>query len=73
MYYYELKSTGASSSKFGPCEVCGEYASEVFLQTEQQTYELDELDIQEGVTSNLTTYGCKDYFGHKECLLKIRR
>jgi len=29
---YRIKSLGASSSQFGPCEVCGAHVSEVFLQ-----------------------------------------
>lgn len=65
MYRYRLSSTGASSDKFGPCEICGKHASEVFLQVEQQKY--GEQD------NEWTEYQCKSYFGHKECLLNQRR
>lgn len=27
-----LRSTGASSAKFGPCEICGLHVSEVFMR-----------------------------------------
>ena len=38
LYRYRLNSTGHSSTRFGPCEVCGKHASEVFIQAEQKRY-----------------------------------
>ena len=35
---YELKTTGASSEKYGVCEVCGKHASEVFFLTDKNNY-----------------------------------
>ena len=52
---YFLTPTDASSKKYGNCEVCGEPASEVFIQTTHQK----------------TTDGWKSVsgvFGHDECL-----
>ena len=57
-YEYELLSTKDSSSKYGQCEICKQFASEVFHQIE---------------SLNGSFYKCFDYFGHKECLIKKRR
>jgi hypothetical protein len=54
---YTLTSTGASSAKYGNCEVCGKPVSEVFQQTEEKRYE-----------NGWTRQGCHYLFGHKECL-----
>ena len=35
-FRYLFKSTGGSSDKYGPCEVCGERVSEVFHQAEEK-------------------------------------
>lgn len=67
-YKYTLSSTNESSRKYGPCEICCQHASEVFIQTEYKRYEFEH---------NGTKYeGWKLIdmnFGHKECLLKIRK
>lgn len=34
----EIKSTGESSTKYGPCEVCGDHASEVWLRKIKSNY-----------------------------------
>ncbi|MCL4296270.1 MAG: hypothetical protein KJ077_11100 [Anaerolineae bacterium] len=62
-YRYRLSSTGNSSAKYGPCEVCGKHASEVFSQSEEREYE----------PGQWTGLGCHSYFGHKECLEGKRR
>lgn len=81
-YRYRIKSTNDSSSKFGPCEVCGHHATEVFLQVEEQAYQLDALDLEvlgahatpeERAGKAWTQYECKRYFGHEACLLSVRR
>lgn len=84
-YRYSLSSTGESSRKFGPCEVCGEHASEVFLQVEEKRFRLDADDIAlipdrvigaEKLASGgwgWTRYECFSYFGHKQCLIQKRR
>jgi hypothetical protein len=60
-FRYRLNSTGASSAKYGVCEVCGEHASEVFIQSETQLFDLHGA-IRE------THFGCRTLFGHKACL-----
>lgn len=69
-YRYIIKSTGASSSKYGSCEVCGNHATEVYHQLEEQHYTIEHNDKK---TEGWTKYECNDYFGHKECLESKRR
>lgn len=38
VFRYRIKSTGASSHKYGNCEICGQHASEVFSQVEERLY-----------------------------------
>lgn len=38
VFRYRMKSTGASSHKYGNCEVCGQHASEVFHQVEERQF-----------------------------------
>lgn len=70
---YILHNTQGSSDKYGACEVCGRFASSMFLQ---HTYEASE---------GLPAFGVGPYWaavsidksgphwGHKECLESIRR
>lgn len=62
-YQYKLTSTGQSSQTYGNCEVCKKYVSDVFYQVESIEYE----------PGNFTYYECKNYFGHEDCLLAVRR
>jgi hypothetical protein len=69
-YRYRLTNTKESSRKYGVCEVCKEYASEVFLQSEERYYRFEEGGkVHEGWTKN----NCNSYFGHEECLKNKRR
>lgn len=61
-FRYRLTSTGSSSAKFGPCEVCGKHATEVFQQVEEVSYE-----------GGWTQHGCSRLFGHTECLVTKRQ
>lgn len=80
-YRYTLKTTGASSHKYGPCGVCGEHASEVFSQAEQRAYDLpgtleDRLEdpaFYIGGIPGWTYLGCHWIYGHKACLLGKQR
>ncbi len=63
-YVYRLSNLGASSKKYGNCEICGEYASEMFLQVE-----LDE-SIRGGRGRSRRT---GDAFGHEDCLIAKRK
>lgn len=40
-YKYKLISTGESSSRYGPCEVCGKHVSEVYHQIEWKYFRLE--------------------------------
>lgn len=84
LYRYRLSSTGESSRRFGPCDVCGEHVSEVFLQTEEKRFYIDEGDLAmiddpetraewQETGWGWTQHECFDYFGHKECLMEMRR
>ncbi len=63
MYRYRLVNQNDSSAKYGACEVCRQYASEVFHQIEQRRYK----------PGQWTQEGCKSYFGHRECLESKKR
>lgn len=62
-YKYELINSNASSAKLGPCEICGNHVNDFYHQIEERK-------LQSG---QYTRSGCSDLFGHKECLLKIRK
>lgn len=59
---YRLSSTGGSSAKFGPCEVCGGHATEVFQQVEERAY-----------SGGWTQHECRRLFGHETCLTVQRK
>lgn len=68
LYRYRLSSTGYSSARLGPCEICGKHASEVFIQAEQKRYR------RHDGTLSWTYADCIDScFGHKECLENQQR
>lgn len=62
VYKYKLISTHDNSSKYGNCEVCGKYASEVFHQIEA-------MKIEDG----WTYANCHNKFGHEQCLISLRK
>lgn len=66
-FRYRIKSLGASSAKFGPCEVCAKHVADVLLQTEGTCY------LEDDGTLQTTYYGCRDLFGHEACLRSARR
>jgi hypothetical protein len=59
-YRYRQSPMRASSNKYGNCEVCGQYVSDVYLQNETRR-------VMRGwfVTSQ--------FFGHRECLDSIQK
>lgn len=67
-YVYGLSRQGCSSDKLGNCAICGEFVSDVYLQTEKRVY-FSPLRQEKG----LTAHKCYSHFGHKECLLSQRR
>jgi len=56
---YTIKTTNRSSHDYGPCEVCGKHATEVFHQR---------LEYRRG----RKRYAAPGLFGHRECLLSVR-
>ena len=63
-YAYNLKSTGDSSDKYGPCEICHSHTSEVFAQSEMREYQ----------AGQFTYHQCRPRsYGHESCLIGIRR
>jgi len=57
-YTYRLTSMDESSAKYGLCEVCGKHCSEVWYQAEMRSG---------------SYYGCRSFFGCKDCLIAQRR
>ena len=52
-----------SSIKYGPCEVCGNFVSDMFYQSESR-------NTDHGIS---TFAGCHSLFGHEDCLVSKRR
>lgn len=63
MYSYKLSRMDGSSIKYGPCEVCGNFVSDIFYQSESR-------ETKFGVH---TYADCHSLFGHEDCLKDIRR
>ena len=63
-YRYRIKCLGYTSRQFGPCEVCGEWVPDVWLQVEEHREFLD---------GRVWWGEHKSLFGHEACLLKERR
>lgn len=61
---YTLRSLGASSAKFGPCELCNEHVSEMHIQTEFENCSDDggKFVVHRGSA-----------FGHRKCLMHARK
>lgn len=62
VYRYRLTTTRYSSRRYGDCEVCGKYCTEVYLQVEERKYE-----------GGWTRLDCTDHFGHEKCLKGVQR
>lgn len=65
-YQYRLSSTGHSSERYGPCEICKLHCSEVFIQAEARTF------MSDGKPA-WTHHECTTLFGHEACLINARR
>lgn len=64
MCRYELSTTGGSSHNYGKCDVCGEHATEVFIQSEHRQY------ARPDGTLGWTAHKCAStLFGHEQCLI----
>lgn len=63
-FAYRLSTTGASSSKYGMCEVCQQHADSVYLLTK-----LERVTLGDENRDRLVHRGSA--FGHKECLARL--
>ena len=70
---YRIKSTGHSSGWYGPCKICGNHASEVFMQTEERfvSFDKEEMDQWPELTPFWASAGIT--FGHETCLMDRRK
>lgn len=70
IYQYRLRSTGHSSARYAPCEVCKRHAPEVYIQAEMRFISwTDGTEHHEG----WTYHECRPHtFGHKHCLVKLQ-
>lgn len=66
-FNYRISSRKCSSERLGPCEVCKKPVSDVHMQVESRNY------VNAHGMPSYTYDGCKDLFGHKECLESKRR
>jgi hypothetical protein len=66
-YHYRMIRSNASSEKLGPCEVCKKFVSDVHHQIEAVEYQ------KESDKTALTYHGCRNLFGHEQCLIAQRR
>jgi hypothetical protein len=62
---YKIKAIGASSARYGNCEVCQKHVSDVYLQTHETSY-------RNPITGATGWQYAGDAFGHEACLMSIR-
>ncbi len=55
-----LRSTGYGSQRYGPCEVCGKPASEVYVRIDERAFTHPD--------GSQHWAHCRALFGHQECL-----
>lgn len=58
---FRLVRQNGTSDKYGPCELCGEFVSDMFSQTQMI---IDDMGHE---------YYGGNAFGHKECLIALRK
>jgi hypothetical protein len=68
-FRYKIKSMGASSDKYGNCEVCGKRVSDIHLQTSEELVVFEPI----GDESDGTHWVHRgSVWGHEECLIGIQ-
>lgn len=68
-YRYKLIQQHATSDKYGKCQICGKFVTDVYHQMAEQRFSIDGiLDDDGGSWSH--KHGA---FGHKECLIGVRK
>lgn len=66
-FVYRLRRSH-TSQRYGPCEVCHQYCSDVFIQVEMREYRTERGEISQ------TSQGCRAHtFGHEACLRGIQK
>ena len=63
-FKYKLTQQHASSDRYGNCEICEKFVSDVYIQTKEQLCSVHGKEFWAMAGSA---------FGHKECLIRIRR
>ena len=66
-YRYRIYRIGASSERFGECDVCGQHVPDVWKLTETQRCTTEDGEVF------WTYHDCRSLFGHKDCLMRARR
>jgi len=65
---YRLRRLNGNSDKYGPCEICKQYVSDFFYQTEEIFYR-----HQSGIRRKGWTYAnATNRYGHENCLQSKR-
>ena len=65
IFNYRITLLNASSAKYGPCEVCGEFVAAMYIQTKQHEKKIAGTAKVHVINDSVT-------FGHKTCLEQIR-
>jgi hypothetical protein len=65
LYRYAIRRLNAGSGKYGPCEICRTYATEMFYQMEERQF------LYNG-KMHWTSHECHSRFGHESCLITAR-
>lgn len=72
-YRFRLRSTGYSSARYGPCEVCGKHCTEVFLQAARRFFRFDPIPTNPCDPEELEGWAERPgAFGHEACLRELR-
>jgi hypothetical protein len=66
-YQYRLYKEDYKCFRSGKCEVCGEHADPLYLQVEERHY------TTPNGSQRVTFSGCRQLYGHMECLVGARR
>lgn len=64
-YRYKLYQQHCTSDKLGPCEICGKFVADMYHQSKARRFTITEGDEHWAYVG--------DAFGHKECLISIRK
>lgn len=71
-YRYRVVSTGGSSARYGPCEVCKGTCDVVYHQVEERFFTFQN-ETTGKKHAGWTSKDCSDLFGHEECVKSRQR